>query len=265
MGEYSSGSATTFDQLIAAIKSVCVADGWSVDLDTAARIHIHKGDYHFDLGQSGGTLTITGCTGYASGQSAANQPNAKTANANTVFYSGFTTHYTMVSTGPNFYCTSYTPGTAVRSFWGFGVVVDKVGVWDGGQFVHGNNVAFSADNVPWYGLFQGPTIHMRINNEWAPNTTYGAFIGNYHTCGLRGKMPFAHNAGILKLPLDIYHKNIGNSALLHPVGQAPNLYMVRGGDVYAIGDTITFDGDDFVFLGELGQSSTVASLMVKLD
>lgn len=263
MSERITGVARNVQAIIAAIKTVCADDGWAVDLDTANRIHVHKDGYHFDIdaGASTNTMNLYACTGYSSGNAAANQPGASgAAECYFIATSSVDTRYEITVTGHNLYAFLDVQSATQGGFC-WGVITDKIGTWTGGQFVQGKPGSASV------GIFSSANTNTRlsINGEWAPNATYGALVGMQDVCSLRGEMPFHYSAGILRMPVPIFVRDVSNASLLHPAGYAPNIYMMRGGDVYMNGDTITFEGEQYRCVVERPGVSTSTTFMLKME
>lgn len=266
MAQRASGTTSTISGLLAAIVTVCSADGWTIHLNTASRVHISKNGYHYELyAGSSDTIYLVGCTGYDAGAIPTAQPGASSvATCPSMVYSPLITTYVVISTGTSLFCfldrRAYIGGT-----FSLGVIQDKIGSWTGGQFVQGIG-AFNSESLPWSlsGFYPSPTP-IYINGSWTPNTSWGHGTGVYDVCTLRSEMPCSYNAGVLLLPTPVFVKNVTDSSLLHPIGYVPDLYMVRGGDVYLVGDVVTFDGTDYTAEVVRPGVSTMATLMVKMN
>lgn len=267
MAQHTSGSITDIVALVGAIQALCASDGWTVDYSTTGRVHLSKSGYHYEVFSSDSSIiAMIGCTGYAAGQPPASQPGASpSALTHALFSGGNTTYYEIISTGTAvFVCLSrYTSGAGYGNGCAFGVISEKIGSWAGGQFVMpGQGVALAGH----YFLFSATSLgHIMIDGQWAPNVSYGYGCGLYAAnIALRNKMPSLFNAGILTLPITIYLRNASSATLYHPIGYAPNLFAVRGGDVYLPGETIQIGGVTHLFVVDHPTVSAVAGLLVKM-
>ena len=263
MANTASGNVAAVNDLVEAFRIVCAADGWTVDYSTTGRIHIHKGSYHFEIyAYTSNNLGIVGCTGYTSGQTPPNQPGASGILQTHVIASS-TTNYQIISTGSNVICLLYRLyGPAINSC-AFGTISEKIGSWSGGQFVLGGSSYYSTNCDIWSTVSAGVLM---MDGAWAPNASFGSLCGLFGTTvNLRSRMPNTYNAGILRLPITVYLRNLTTPTLYHPIGYAPNIYQANGADVYMIGETIQVNGEDHLFAGSVPGISTVANLLIKME
>lgn len=258
-----SGNVTTVNALVSACNDVCAADGWTIDLFTTGRLHVHKGAYHYEIyAYTANNVGFVACTGYASGQTPPNQPGASPIGSTHIWVSE-STYYQIISTGTNLLCFLYRTYSTVVNFCALGVIAEKVGSWTGGQFVLAGASSYSIPCQVWS---IPNSLYVSINGSWTPNASFGTGCGLYATSTtLRGKMPSAFNAGLLRHPITVYLRNVSNSVLYHPIGYAPNIYSCRGGDVYLIGETIQIEGESHLFCGDTPTISTIATLLVKME
>lgn len=261
MAQHAKGSAASVNALVETIKNTCAADGWDVDYFITGRAHVHKGAHHFEVyTYSSVSLGLVACTGYSSGRSAINQPGASPVAFGAVLVSGYPILYQIVVTGFSFIGIFNRGSNNNPTCCQFGVIADKVGLWTGGQFVMSGPNVISTCQV-WSSLC---VANVYLGDQWTPSAMYGAGTGLYPS-PLSLKQPNVFNGGILQLPIPIYLRNVSNSNLLHPIGYAPHVYGVSGGDVYLPGDTITIGGQAYLFAVSSAVATNQANIMFKLD
>jgi len=274
---------TSIDVVVNACKTLAEENGWSIDRhDLNTRLHLHKGLLHFEVYKYSSThLALVGCSGYDSGASATAQPGASAATTGYILdYAGPSNEGTMpmfrlVASGTSIYIfpgvidgSNYPVNTRGMAF---GEITEKIGNWADGQFVCGAYTGSSGNSSDFW-LFSAHPVStdisflLKINGSWAPNTSYGYAVGRYSSCSaLRSKMPNVFNAGVLPVPLPLFVKNISNGALLHPIGFAPGLRCIEGGDVYMDGETITIGADTYILVqARQGAANKSASYAIKI-
>ena len=276
---------TSIGQAVDSIKTLAEDNGWTIDRhDAGSRCHLHKGTLHFEVYYyDNRKLGIVGCTGYASGSSATAQPGTSAARPGWILNSpinanneGLSPQVRYVASGNSIYCffgyaqsTGYGMNTRAMAF---GEITDKIGNWVGGQFVCGtykDTNSYSFD----FPLFSNHTatsdVHLAVmlDGAWVNPGSAGTFVGRYLSCPhLRSKMPNIYNAGILPVPLPLFRQNVSDAGLLHPVGFAPGLRVISGGDTYIDGDTIMIGADTYLLVqSRQGASNKYAEYAVKIS
>lgn len=261
-----SGYLTSIDVVVNACKTLAEQNGWTIDRhDAGTRVHFHKGVLHFEVYKYSAThLGLVGCSGYNSGSTPTAQPGASAATLGYILdyagpgADGMMPMFRLVATGTSIYIfpgvldySSYPINTRGMAL---GEITDKIGSWEGGQFVCGSYAGSSGSSQDFW-LFSAHPLNsdtsflLNIGGSWAPNASYGYAVGRYSDCwALRSKMPNLFNAGVLPVPLPLFVKNIANGSLLHPIGYAPGLRVLAGGDVYMDGDTIVIGADTYLLV-----------------
>lgn len=243
MALYTSGTITTPNALITAIKDFAQANGWTVDTYTEStnyRLHLHKGDLHVDMQQtSTSVITLYGCTAYASGSAYNAQPGASASKTISSLTSG--SQYYLVSVVGGIYVVTSSSNVSVA---GFVSVQDKIGGWTGGAVVVGSQTSSSyAFDATSYGYAQ-----LYIDGAWTPTTTAGGLKGNLQRIQVSGQQPCQYNATIVQVPACLFVGLSTDGTKLQPVGYAPGLYRCSGGNIYSTGDIITIGSDDYLIL-----------------
>lgn len=229
-------------------------NGWTVDFDgvyntTWRRLHIHKGEAHFDF-YSSATTTINayGCTGYAAGSTPANQPGAHVSAVNYNFV--FNGWFAFFSTVGGLYIG--VKAITIAGTWGWGgvfIVQQKIGTWANGFGITGTGgewgFSATASNAPSY-------LRLYYNGAWSNAATAGGVVGLLETQGVYGySLPNFYNAGILPFPVPLFLTNPTDTTKLTPLGSFPGLYFSNGGDLYDLFDTITIGSDTYMWMPTL--------------
>jgi hypothetical protein len=268
---------TTANDAIARLKLFAEANGWTVDLyseGTNYRLHIHKGVAHFDLlaYNSSSQIALYGCTGYDSGATNSTQPNTSLTS---IYYDQFIV-------GDIIYLISCI-GIMVVKWWAaplfpnratmyMGNITDKVGVWADGIFVKNFVLASSAANDTF-----GPTIgdiaFVYVNGQWTAkssngvNRLIGLAVNDDYTNSVSNlgiSQPNTFNAAIIPFPIPLCQANSLTATVWHPLGFIPNVYRIRGGDVYVDKEIINISGSEYIVIeGRYGIPKN-HTLLVKL-
>jgi len=279
---------TSTGQIVNSIKALAEANGWTIDRhDVSSRLHLHKGANHFEVFvYDGQRIGMVACTGYAAGSSASTQPGTSNYNpwgtgvgwviGSNLANDGGVPKVRYVCTGNTIYCffgycqsSGYGMNTRAMAF---GEITDKIGNWTGGQFVsdqYASTNGYSFDMWLFGSADSEMNLQVFVNGAWTDQSTHptvGKAVGFYDTCGaLRSKMPNVYNAGILPVPLPLFVRNKSNSSFLHPIGYAPGLRTIAGGDIYVDGDTITIGSDTYIMVqAQQGAVNEYATYAVKL-
>ncbi len=253
MSYIETGTFTSDADFYSKLATFIQANGHTVDVLTSTRLHAHKGDIHIELWGSGGLFYMMGCAGYDSGAASAAQPGGPGAGIYNAIHYTSPSYYRFIST-PNaiyvFVVGHYTYSYK-KCLLAWGTVVDKVGGWTGGLF-------FSATGIQYVGsgsgdgqnpASSGAYDHAQLycNGSWTPLAAAGGMCGQIDVAAtFYQKMPFKYNAGLLPVPANLFVRDTGASALLHPVGRLSDIMLFEGGSVYMDLDTITIGGEDWV-------------------
>jgi len=246
MALWETGSVAGAGAYLDLLKAFAETNGWTIDLYVASsRAHLHKGANHFELYVYSGDIRIYGCTGYASGSAYNAQPGT---NAYYKPISPYTTSapYIFVSCGNTLYFMAWRSYYG-KSGWGcIGEITDKIGAWNGGQFFCG--MSGGGDNF----FTTDSSVAMYFEGAWHDGGTVnsttsaaGSVVGMNATGGtaLSQKQPNPYNLGILPIPVALFRRNPDNTAQYIPIGYAPGLRLISGGDVYTNLEEITIGAD----------------------
>lgn len=257
MALYQFYTFTSTDQLISDLNDFALANGWSVDFfglySSHNRLHIHKGSNHFEIWYSSSTVAnINGCSAYSGGSAPASQPGASGTKALGSLAAGVL--YCFVSCGTSMYLGSTASSGAGSWAWApIGEVIDKLGSWTGGQLVSGK----PANAVIYNGTFDLTSGHagqLFYNGSWTPNSSgvvAGAVAGSGGEFELLKCQPSTFNGGILPIKIKLWVRNATTPTLLYPIGYAPGIYRVNGGDIYSVGDIIPIGEVDHLIMPAL--------------
>lgn len=266
MAYYTAGTCTTAATLLSSISTFLTSNGWTVDIITSTRLHVHKAAVHIEFWMSGNSLYTMACTGYDSGLSSALQPGgAGSLTYVQLSFQSTTLSFVFVSTANAFYMAlQHYGGYAYRALLGFGTVVDKFGSWTGGLFFAAGSMG-SQQNAS---LFEPDrdVFRLFINDAWTPLSTAasGAMGGLNVLTALRTKQPNAYNAGILPQPVFMFKRNSSNASLFHPVGYFPDVMAFSGGAVYVEGEQLTINGVAWVATAMNPFATAVPYLLFKV-
>lgn len=247
---------TGTNQFISDLNDFALANGWSVDFfglyNSNNRIHVHKGSNHFEAWYNSTTVVnLNGCSGYSSGSAPSSQPGVSGTKALGSLAAG--SLYCFVSCGTTMYLGSTAAGAAGAWSWvilGEILAADKIGTWAGGQLVGSRPSSGLIFSSVW-DLTSQASGQMFYNGSWTPNSSNaiaGAVAGNGSETELIKKQPCTYNGGILPVRVKLWVRNTTTPSLLHPVGYAPGLYRVNGGDIYSVGEIIPINGVDHLIM-----------------
>ena len=221
--------------------------GWTVDLATSSRMHLHKGAVHIEVSASELSAIFYPCTGYTAGQTADNQPGYTDVGANLGYMFGsaqYPGNIRVVSTPNSLVITCCSPTTNSSPSVAFGEIIDALGTWGGGAFIFSNNS--NNQDFTYSGKYSRSTVW--VSNAWTPRTIAGGVNSQGDVnMGLAGAMPFIYSGGILAIPRMVFQHDLVSTNLIHPIGYLPQCFCSNGGDVYADGDIVTLSGVDYYF------------------
>lgn len=257
---------TTADILIAQLKVFAEANGWTVvyygTYNSHNRLHLLKNGCYFAFWYAEAyKLYVGGHTGFDS----ALGPGAQPGMSGVVYWGvGASGNCDFISTPYAIYFRYLTVDWNNNRLVGFGMIPagDKIGSWTGGAFITGfddsgaRNGSFTAYPAQYYnngGYVAWSSFY--INGAWSTLACASAGAVVSYPCGVRGEMPFYYNMGVLPFPLLAARLNSVNTTYLHPVAWFPDLYVVRGGDVYGHLDEVTVGADTMLMVSLSGDSS----------
>jgi len=259
MAYYVSGTTTTANDLITAIKTLAEANGWTIDNYTTGtynRLHLHKGAQHVDMQATSATaFTLYGCTSYASGSAYNAQPGSSASKAYTIIAS---TNYYIVSVAGGLYIV--IAGAAYVQPLGFATIQDKVGNWNDGAVMI---APYSSGYILSWSTFLSQVY---LNGAWSPTSGAGSLRGNGAETLFVNAQPNRYNATIVPVPVMMFVGLSTDSTKHQPIGCIPGLYRCSGGDVYSPGDIITIGSDDYLIVNGLtsGMAGTYGDYLFKL-
>ena len=261
MALYQQYTFSTWNQILIDLSAFLAANGWAIDLDAVyntsyRRLHVHRGEAHFDLYSSGSNITGHACTGYSSGSA----PNAQPGASGSKVFAGSTSGmpYMFISTAMGVYImlTSSNTYAYLGAMWHS---VPKIGSWANGFGMSGTSIG---------GLF-GPSAYaspngsaqIYCNGEWsAYQAVAGGLSGGNYTSDLGSNKGFSlYNAGLIPQPIPLFLGNTSDSSKKHPIGYAPGLYKANCHDVYEQGDVIIIGGDTYLAIAQY-TSGTMGSI-----
>jgi hypothetical protein len=261
------GSITSaaINDVLAVIVSFCTDNGWTADLNTSTRAHIHKGSDHFELAVVSTTIHVVGCTGYNSGNPYNNQPGSGPITAGIINLQSNPLYYRLMSTENMIFCTFYNTTLASIRCIVFGSGINPFGSWTGGQFYSGGT---GANGTGWFMNSSAYSyFSVFFNGAWTPLTLANGVNGllDVNTT-LRSRMPSTYNTGILPLPVILYKRDATTTSMFHPLGILPDIMAFSGGDNYADLDTVSIGGSTYTAINVYsGQDpSQDATYLVKL-
>ena len=258
MAYYEIGTHFGPNDFILKLKDFAEQAGWTIDYYITGRTHMHRDAYHFEVTYYNATaFNVYACTGYADGQAVTSQPGVSGRVEHNISYNVTAAHF-FAASSTALYHGRYNSTYGQYNWGGFGWISDKIGAWNGGQFVAGgawnSTDFFRSEQDEGYLYYEGDVG--------------GGLLGNYKCNGggvLSGKMPFYFNAGIIPVPITLFRKNPANTAQRIPIGYAPGVCVGYGGNVYTVGETITIGADSWVWApGDTGSSASMAELLFKL-
>jgi len=248
MAYFEYGTNTGVVDFLSQIATFAAANGWTIDYQASARVHLHKNGLHFELVISSDDLLIYGCTGYDSGAAASAQPGVTTTSKSSN-HSTSGSHY-LISTANALYFTNLDTYYNRYHYGVIGEIADKLSPWSGGQFL-----AIGTPSGDVFMDFEAPTFFYYDGQWWGAGsganatTTPGALMGNENSgVVLSLNQPSPYNLGIMPVPITLFRRSPANTSLLIPLGYMPGLRMVNGGNVYECGEEITIEGESCVFM-----------------
>lgn len=253
MAYYQNYTFTTANQALQDLAAFAAANGWTIDFSGAYntsywRVHLHQGEAHFDFYSANATtFYMYGCTDYNSGLAPDLQPGASGIKS---YIYAVGKNYWFVAVAGAIY-TAHIDGSNGFNWGMFGTISAKIGSWTGGACAQANSAANLLE-ISAYTAANG-YAQLYYNGAWsAHNTAANGFCGSANTSDLPTKQPVVSNGGIIPIPVAVYVRNTTDSSKRHPMGYAPGLYRVSGGDIYSPGDIITIGGDEYIIFPRYG-------------
>ena len=268
MGNYTTGTCATAESLLSNISTFLTSNGWTVDLTSSTRLHVHKAEAHVEFWLSGNEFYTMACTGYDSGLSSALQPGgASSLSYLQLVFNSKLLSFVFVSTANAFYMSVQKNSSyPYRSLQGVGTIVDKLGAWTGGLFFAGGNT-WASDYSSLFEVEQNVSVRMLVNGVWSSSTInapMAATGGLDVLVSLWPKQPNVYNAGILPQPIFIFQRDSLAASMLHPLGYFPDVMAFYGGSVYAEGELITINNDMWVVSAMSPAEMVVPYLLFKV-
>lgn len=242
MASFTSFTVINSNDTIEKIRNFAEENGYIIDLYQTGRLHMHKysDEYFAFTPQPGaGNINIYGHTGFDPAASVSAQPGTSIGVA-----SGASVGIIMeLYATPNALYMTRRTSSAFQSSGGVGRMTDKLGQWAGGQFVSALYTTFSRILSPV--STQAGVVVVRKNEEWTPTgTREGAVWSTDGDDTFSNNMPFSFSAGVAPSRILVMQRS-PNTNLFVPIGYAPDVRKMRTGDVYATGELLSIDGDDY--------------------
>lgn len=250
MATYQNGTFTTANQHLIDLAAFASANGWTIDYDgvyntSYRRLHLHKGEAHFDMYSTSSTaVSMYGCTGYASGSAPGAQPGATTYAKPFSGTNGY--GYWFVSTAGGLYFASLN-ASRYFSWAALFVIESKIGVWTNGFGITGQ--ASSSGLFP-DGCYVSPGYgQLYYNGGWSANAAAGGLGGTDISSDMpASKSPNWYNSGIVPVPVMLVLNAPADTSKRIPMGWAPGLYRTNGGNLYDIGETLVIGSNTYLIL-----------------
>lgn len=250
MAYYQSYNYTNVNQVLIDLAAFAADNGWTIDFNgvyntSYRRLHIHKGQAHFDLYTApGNVVSMFGCTGYDSGSTPNTQPGVNSATARNITYVVGRSYWFVSTIG-----ALYLAVIQSNNYWYWGclfIVSSKIGSWsDGfGLMAAASDLLFtlSCYSNPGYGMIY-------YNGSWSGDGAASrGLYGSVSSSDLPVYGPQQYNAGIIPFPVLLGVFSPTDTTKQIPMGFAPGLFRCNGGDVYDIGDEIIIGADTYLIL-----------------
>ena len=250
--QYGGTNSLTGVDFINSLATWLATVGWTVDYNSGSgRIHFHKDTVHMEMWSSAVVSTnvyAAICTGYAAGQTSANQPGYSVSQNNYMYFavggSVYPSYLRFVSTPHAVFIFSLATysGNQYQASLAFGRINTKLGTWGGGEFLSCGYLS------PFSSHLNYTNFVVRYNESWTPLVVAGGVNMQTDVCiSLSSKMPILYSGGIIPIPQLVFKHDVSSTNLLHPIGYCPDFYLVGGGDAYLSGDIVTISGTDYLF------------------
>lgn len=243
MAYSATGTITTANDLIVAIKTFAEANGWTIDNFTTGtynRLHLHKGAQHVDMqATSTVALNMYGCTGYASGSAYSAQPVSSAVK--TFNFTAGSTYYLVSTVGGLFLVFPYS---GYQHTAGFFTIQDKVGAWSDGACIVG---PYYSSNVTFSNMMYSHA-QVFINGAWSATATANGLVGGGANNNVTRAQPCQYNAAIVPVPLPLFISLSTDSTKYQPLGFVPGVFRCNGSDIYSPMDILTISTDQYMIL-----------------
>jgi len=247
MAKYQSyASFTTITAFLVELGAFAPANGWTIVTQTPTSLIMSK---------SGTVFEVTRINDATARMYATPPDGARNTNDIQIFFQEGRS-YNLVSSG-----RSLLIGKSHDNQWGWGglVFLNPVGI-TGGIGLIGNNGEYSSR----FAISEPYSSTYYVNGAWTPfGYPYpaGSIVGLGSSDGfIANYQPMKYNAGLLPVPVYMFMLHTTTTSL-RPVGCIENVFRTREAGVYAHGDIIVINGNDYVLVPH-GPNRT---LLIKLE
>lgn len=227
------------------IYDALVAAGWTIDTYTAgSRLHAHFGTEHISIGSYDAyRLQAYYCTGYNGGAGVGAQPGTSPAVYFTWALLSAGDYLTLQIQDSQIILTGRGYNTNWCCSFFYGIITQKIGSWNGGRLLVGDNQTASSP------LGSGPgSGYLYLEGAWVSGL-YGTHV-NAHYLYCR---PLSFSGASFLCPIMMCKNNTVDSSLKHPIGYISGLYQAAPSYFYEDADTILIGEDTYRWILVNGQ------------
>ena len=212
------------------IYNALVAAGWNINRWTpGSRINANYGSEHIEI-STYDTFKARAyyCTGYDSGAAVGSQPGSSPAVYFTWSLHTVGSYLTTQIQDSQILLTGMGSNTNMGNTLFYGVISQKIGLWNGGRILVGDNNSSSS--------VLGPSIPngcLFLEGSWVTG-----LYGTHANAGLLYSRPLSHTGATVLTPIMVCKNNTTDASLRHPIGYVSNLYQAQPTLFYEDGETI---------------------------
>lgn len=255
MGAWEKGSYTTLVDWVDKFATFLSSNGWTLDFndytDGYRRVHTHFGAMHFDMYvASTSQINFYACTGYDAGEDWNGQPASKGIAASSTLNSG--TYY-FVATASSIYFSliiNYSSQTGNVKWGGFGLLTNKIGNWDGGQWLQIGNLSASLFTTSAYSSSNShPHAIILVDGEMYGNSglAENCMTGSFGSVALFSDgVPMDCNQGLLPIPILVFLV-AEDTEFRKPVAYVDDLFSISS-SYLPNEEILTIGGSDYIVM-----------------